>query len=106
MWSFHKPLRDRNYKQTATYRKYQKHVGKLVSKSVFVQFKKDLATGKDIAEFKDFVYLITDVHPHSYYRQRYAYKLTAFGDHSDHSVSAADLVKNIGDGKWKIIHDN
>ena len=106
MWRFQKPLKDRDYKQSATYRKYKKHIGKLVSTSVFVKFKKDLETGRDIAEFKDVIYLVTDVRPHAYYRHRFAYKLTAFGDHNDYSVSAAELLKLIAEGKWKIVHDN
>ena len=52
MWRFQKPLKDRDYKVSTAYRKYQKYVGKLVSVKSFSHFRKDLETGKDIAEFK------------------------------------------------------
>jgi len=104
MWRFQKPLRDREYKQSATYRKYQKHVGKLVSTSTFLHFKKDPETGRDTPVFMDLIYLVTDVRPHSHYRHRYAYKLTAFGNHQDHSISAAELLSSIANGKRKFVN--
>ena len=41
-----------------------------------------------------------------YYRNRFACKLTAFGDHNNYEISAAELVKGFSKGTWRIIDGN
>lgn len=83
-------LRDTDYRSSATYKRYAKNIGKLVINDVYIGSMKD---GK--IKWEPRLYLISSVTPQKYYRHRYAYKLTAFGDHRDDEVGCIILIKKL-----------
>jgi len=106
-----KRLSETNYRQSATFKKYQKLVGKLLIYRAWEGYRKD-ETGKEAEIYRDLLYMVSGVSPARYYRNRYNYSLTAVGDHGDLSEGAADLNKklyrSIGKDKpygWRYYND-
>jgi len=111
MWQMRKPLKERNYRSSPTYKKYQAYVGKLVTSKDFVGYEINPETGRQQPKYSDFLFLVISIQPHRYYRNRFAFKLSAVGEHHDREIGAADLIHKIENGKkmeygWKVIsHD-
>jgi len=106
----YKPLRERNYTESDTYKKYKSYVGKLVSVHEWTGYEYNLETKKQVSKYEQLLYLVIGIYPQRYYRNRYAFKLSAVGQHSDTEIGAADLMKKLNTGKineygWKVLSD-
>ena len=81
-------LRDRNWKSSATYRRYARNIGKLVACDSYNY--EDENRG-----WKQQLYMISAVSPQKYYRNRYAYKFIAVGSHQDFEVGCTAFMKDL-----------
>jgi hypothetical protein len=101
MWSRSK-LKNTEYQNSSTYRKYAKLIGKIVIHKVFVGTERD-ANGQFIRDeagliknkYEDRLFLISGVYPHEWYVNRFAYKLSAIGSHMDEKEMAVNLFRDL-----------
>lgn len=111
MWSTRKSLRDKDYTNSVTYKKYLKYVGVLLKERVWMGHEKDSngqpvrdEKGNRVSLWEDRLYLITAVVPQKYYRNRYAFNLTACGEHGNRQDGAADTIKRIKNGHCQVMN--
>ena len=89
-------LRDRDYKSSSSvYKKYAKHVGKLVGCEYWAG-----KTAENEEGWKVRIYMISAVTPQRHYMNRFAYKLIAVGDHNDCEYGCAGVLKDLLRNKY------
>jgi len=88
-----KPLEERDYVNTTTYKNYAKYIGSIVNISTRI-----------MGDKKTNSYVITAVKPQKWFRNKFAFSLKAFGEHDDIEYGCAWLLKKINNSKmWEII---
>lgn len=111
MWGYRRNnLRNTDYKNSATYKKYFKYVGKLIRYRAWVGHEKDAegkmirdANGDYVSVWQERLYMVVSVVPQRHYSNRYAFKLVACGEHRDLEEGAADLVKKFRNKTWEVM---
>ena len=91
--SVRESLRNRDYKSNSSaYKKYAKHVGKLVANETYCGKSVD---GANENGFKLLIYMIAAVVPQRHYLNRFAFKLVAVGEHNDCEYGCRTVLNDL-----------